>query len=627
MHRLIHDASTTTKSRPRPRIGTVNQKSLLHKALVLSIVLLLGAPMCRADVAADALPAAVLLAGRASPAPVANAAFHPGSDALPAPAFTGVLRIRQSPLQSLPAIDKPVQDGRDARLFPGVTLELFTLGENLVPVQRGEMVRETSPGATPSYWRVIPQVGRIWRERADGAWSRAALPLMLVNDTENHATQGLATFLYRDGKISGLAFQFVQQSAPYLLGQHFVAWGFAPAELASAETGALEQQRGAARAELAARLPARPWTDLVKSLPLGTLDGFGGPLNPQWLVEAALVRDGTLYYQESATPYGPYPYPLEMRFGVRSVMKSVGAPLALLRLAEVYGPWVLTLNIGDYVAGLDPKWKRIRFLDAANMASGFGGTGTVKTNPNDILDGYLDGNYDAWYTARSQADKLAQINANLRPYPWEPGTVMRYRDQDFYLLGAALDGFLKSMRGPSADLWDMLKAEVFEPIGILHAPAARTREANGRDGLIWLNAGYYPTLDDLGKIAMLYQDRGAHGGRQILNRQLTSDLLAARDAIQKDGDSSVARMAPDDAPASTEFYKMGFHFVPYVGSASHKRFYLPTMSGFGENEVILYPNRMISIVMGKAAAFHPGDQIKSEKGPQTIRSVDRLTPF
>ena len=605
----------------------MNHKSLLHGALVLPIVLLLCPPRSLAGTAADALPAAVLLAGRASPAPVANAAFHPGADALPAAAFAGTLRIRQSPLQSLPPIDKPLQDGRDARLFPGVTLELFTLGENLVPVQCGEMVRETSPGATASYWRVIPQVGRIWRERDDGAWSRAALPLMLVNDTENHATQGLATFLYRDGKVSGLTFQFVQQSAPYLLGQHFVAWGFAPAELAAADAGMLERRRAAARAELAARLPARPWAELVKSLPPGTLDGFGGPLNPEWLVEAALVRDGTMYYQESTTPYGPYPYPLEMRFGVRSVMKSVGAPLALLHLAEIYGPWVLTLNIGDYVAGLDPKWKRIRFLDAANMASGFGGTGSFKTNPNDILDGYLDGNYDAWYTARSQADKLAQINANLRAYPWEPGTVMRYRDQDFYLLGAALDGFLKSKRGPSADLWNMLETEVFEPIGIKHAPAARTREADGRDGLVWLNAGYYPSLDDLAKIAILYQDRGAHGGRQILNRQLTSDLLAARDAIQKDGDFSVARVTPDDAPASTEFYKMGFHFVPYVGSASHRRFYLPTMSGFGENEVILYPNRMISIVMGKAAAFRPGDQVKSEKGPQTIRAVDRLTPF
>ena len=140
-----------------------------------------------------------------------------------------------------------------------------------------------------------------------------------------------------------------------------------------------------------------------------------------------------------------------MRFGVRSVMKSIGAPLGLLHLAEVYGPWVMALKIGDYVEGLDPKWKRIRFLDAANMSSGFGGMGTFNTHPNDPQDGYLEGNYDDWYTARSHADKLAMINANLRPYPWEPGTVMRYRDQDYYLLGAALNRFLQSVRGPSAD--------------------------------------------------------------------------------------------------------------------------------------------------------------------------------
>lgn len=577
--------------------------------------------------AAAALPASALLADRPGAAPVPNAAFLPGPDALAAPAFAGVLRIDHALMRSTPEIEKPVQDGRDARLFPGVTLELFTIGELLVPAQQGEMVPESAPGPTPSYWRVIPQVGRVWREQTDGDWARAAIPLMLVNDTENHAHQGLATFLYRRGRISALALQFVQQSAPYLLGRHFVSWGSAHAKLEPAREDLLEQHRAMARAELAARLPAKPWSQLLESLPAGTLDGFGGPLYPKWLVEAALVREGTLYYQESATPYGPYPYPLEMRFGVRSVMKSIGAPLALLRLAEVYGPWVLTLKVGDYVNGLDPKWKRIRFLDAADMATGFGGTGTLKTNPNDAMDGYLDGDYDAWYTAPSHAEKLAQINEHLRPYPWEPGTVMRYRDQDFYLLGAALEGFLKSVRGPSADLWNMLRAEVFEPIGIRHAPAVRTREPGGREGLVWLNAGYYPTLDDLAKIALLYQDRGAHNGRQILNRQLTSDLLGARDALQKDGDSSLARAVAENAGPTAELYEMGFHFVPYVGSASHRLYHLPTMYGSGENEVTLFPNHMISIVMAKAAQLPAGERAKSDEGPGTIRAVDRLAPF
>ena len=40
----------------------------------------------------------------------------------------------------------------------------------------------------------------------------------------------------------------------------------------------------------------------------------------------------------------------------------------------------------------------------------------MQAMPRKILDGYLEGKYDAWFTARSHSDKLAQINANLQPY-------------------------------------------------------------------------------------------------------------------------------------------------------------------------------------------------------------------
>lgn len=126
--------------------------------------------------------------------------------------------------------------------------------------------------------------------------------------------------------------------------------------------------------------------------------------------------------------------------------------------------------------GAFPYPLETRFIDMANMASGFGGTGTFKTHPNDLGDGYLDADYDAWYTA---------------------------------------------------DLWDMLTQEVLIPIGIHQAASVRTREPGGRDGFIWANAGYYPTLDDLATIELLYQRGGAHQGRQLLHRLLTLDLLAA----------------------------------------------------------------------------------------------------
>jgi hypothetical protein len=575
--------------------------------------------------ARSARPLAVseLLAGNAGNAPVANSALYPGKDALPAPPFTGVLHIQQTALQTNPVLTKPLQDGRDARLFPGVSLEFFTVDGHLIPVQMGEMVAESAPGRVRSYWRVIAQAGRVWHEASDGAWSRASFPVMLVSDMENQSHQGLATFVYREGQVSGLHLQFVQQSAPWLL-QHFVAWGRAPVKMSAVDPAGLPARMDAARAELAGRLPAKPWNDLMQTATPGALDGFGGPLYPKWRVGAALVRQGILYYQESVTPYGPYPYPLEMRFGVRSVMKSVGAPLALLRLAQVYGPWVLSLKIGDYVPGLDPKWSRIRFLDAADMATGFGGTGSLKTHPNDINDGYLEGNYDAWYLAPSRAEKIKEINAT-HPYPWEPGTVVRYRDQDFFLLGVAVDAFLKSMRGPDADVWDMLRSEVFAPIGIRHAPALRTEEPDGKRGVVLFNAGFYPTLEDLARIAMLYQNLGAYGGQQILHRELTADLLAARGALRKDGDASIQPASPENENAL--FYKMGFHFVPYVETTGHRLLHLPTMEGAGENEVTLYPNGIVSIIMADALRLAEGERAKSDAGPETIRAVERLEPL
>lgn len=562
----------------------------------------------------------------ASASPVNHAAFTPAADALPAAALQGTLEIAQGRLQSSPRLLKPIIDGRDALLFPAISLTLFSDGDLLVPLQRGSMVREVAAKSPRSYWRVIPQTGRVWREPGDGEWSRAALPLMLVNDTENHAHQGVATFLYRDGNISALRLQFAQHTGPYLLKQHAVLWGSAALRWRNAVPGAFDAERAAARRERDEQLPVKPWAELVNQFPAGTFEGFGGPVLPQWQVLNAMVYRGTLYVQDSPTPYGPYPYPLEMRFGVRSVMKSIAAPLALLRLAETLGPYVLELRIGDYVPGLDAKFKRIRFIDAANMASGFGGLGSLVTQPNNPYAGYLEGDYDGWYTAPSTVQKLEAIRRNLKPYPWEPGTVMRYRDQDYFLLGVAIDGFLKSVRGPEADLWRMLEEEVFAPIGIRHAPAVRTRESNERDGVIWANAGYYPTVEELAKIGLLLQANGAHQGRQLLHGSLTRDLLAGRGALVPtvDGSRDIDAATRTAAPM---LYRMGYWFPRYVSTRDGSVRHLPSMQGSGENRLTIYPNGVIALHMGKASELPAGERASSDDVDATHRIVEQLAPF
>ncbi|MFM7275144.1 MAG: serine hydrolase [Gammaproteobacteria bacterium] len=590
-----------------------------HFARAIAIPCLLGAAAVQAGTASEVLPAALF--ADASAGPVANAAFAPGLDAAEAPAFEGALEIAGAPLTVEPALKARIVDGRDALRFPAITLRFLTLGQRLVPFERGVMVGERDHGERASYWHVIPQVGRVWRERGDGEWSRAAFPLMLVNDTENHAHQGLATFLYRAGEVSALRMQFVQQTAPYLLGPHCVFTGGSALRYTPLDAGTVATERATAERDLAARLPVRPLAELRAASPPGTLDGFGGPVLPAWQVALGLVHEGTLYLESANTRWGAYPYPEEMRFGVRSVMKSVASPLALLRLAELYGPEVLQETIGRWVPALDdPKWQRIRFIDAANMATGFGGTGSLVTAPNDINDGYLEADYDGWYTAHTNAQKIAHINANLSPYPWEPGTVVRYRDQDFYLLGVAIDAWLKAKRGPTADAWRMLEEEVFAPIGIHRAPTVRTRETPPAEGLAWFNAGYYPTLDELAKIALLYADEGRHGDRQILHRELTRSLLAAEDALSKTG------VTPPDG-AAPALYRMGFHYTAFRGSKSGTLRQLPTMSGFGDNEVLIYPGRVVSLRAANAVSWEGGPVVHGADPLATVRAVDRLSPF
>lgn len=580
-----------------------------------------------------------------------NSAFYPGPGARAASPFAGHLDISQSLMSFEPVLRVSKVGGRDARLFPAARLAFVSMDDVLVPVQCGEITGEDLTARTSSYWSLIPQFGRVWRDPSDpSGWSRGAFPLMLVNDLENHAHQGLARFRYGDSRVEDFQFQFVQQTSPYLLGQHFVAWGGARVRTAALPESIQERARTHGRRVLAARLPAQPWKNLIQGADWVDWSRFGQPLDPQWTVSLALVKPPELrlgsnpaagdeagrpivYFQESASPRGPYPYPQDMRFGVRSVMKSIAAPLSLLRLAQSFGPRVLNLYIGEHVAGLNPKFHQVRFIDAANMASGFGGTGTLQTRPNDFEDGSADADYDGWYTAPSHAEKLAHIQKWLQPYPWPPGTVLRYRDQDFYLLGAALNHFLKSVRGDQADIWDLLCEEVFAPIGIYAAPTTRTREAPGQPAVPWFNAGYFPTVDDLAKIALLYQGSGQWNGEQILHRELTAELLAGKGAISKQDGSVLSGTDADrltsgnEVPVKPTHYRMGFHFTPYCSRRSGKLHFLPTMWGAGESEVILYPNGLVSIRIGKAAGVPGRVWSRNRIGRETIETVESLASW
>src|SRR5580692_9722082 len=510
-------------------------------------------------------------------------AFIPGSDAVAERApFLGTLRLTETEMTTKPAIFSPPSVlGRDPHLFPGVAISFFTDKGDLVPFTQ-DVIRYASNNQGRSYWDVIVQPGRVWSQPDDSGWSRAGFPFALVNSIEGETHNGLATFLYKDGRVSNVRFQIVQQTAPYYIKDDFVAAGLVSAKVGGAK-----------------------------------LANFDGTMRASDIVLSGLDYQGIFYLKGCESAGGQLPWCDRARFGVWSATKALANETALLRLAEKYGPSVFEMRIADYVpeAARYTGWHNVRFEDAINMTTGIG-NGSTKREPNDTSDGYLDdAKYSRWYEARSTQEKVAALLEDGGVYPWGPGQVTRYRDQDMFILGVAMDRFLKSKEGPTADIWSMLQREVFAPIGIHYAPTNRTIEADGTDGHPLMAYGYYPTISDMVLIARLYQSEGRHGDRQILYAPRVRELLA--------GPTPRGSPTGEKLAVGETTYLNAFWVTSYVASHDCRVFY-PRMIGWGGNIVALLPGGLTGIRLAKSGETADNSEVDTSGMAQVVNSLSKF---
>jgi len=555
---------------------------------------------------------------------IANTAFTPPPGAVMAhQPFAGTLRLAETPMTTQPAQFSPASVlGRNPALFPGVSLAFFTDHGDLVPVTQ-DVIRYGSGGQGRSYWDILVQPGRVWSEPDDGGWSRAAFPFALVNSIEGETHNGLATFLYKDGRVSNLRFQIVQQTAPFYIKDEFVAAGLVPASFAPLPTADVQTIKRDYEADRADAAPVADWSELAAKVGAAKLTGFDGSMPAQNIVLSGLDYQGTFYLKECRSAGGPLPWCDRARFGVWSATKALANETALLRLAQKFGPSVFELKIIDYVpeAARHPGWRNVRFEDAINMATGIG-NGSTKREPNDLSDGYLDATYSRWYEARSVQQKIAALLADGRVYPWGPGQVARYRDQDMFILGVAMDRFLKSKQGPSADIWSLLQHEVFAPIGIHHAPTNRTLEADGTAGHPLMAYGYYPTLSDMVLIARLYQNGGKHGDRQILYAPRVRELLPG---AHPRGLPTGEKLPVGAPPLGETTYFNAFWITSYTASPDCRVFY-PRMIGWGGNIVALMPGGLTGIRLAKSGETADNAEVDTSGMARVANSLSKFCP-
>ncbi len=539
---------------------------------------------------------------------------------------TLTLRTRESEMTCLQGtLGRVDWVDRRADLFPCVELTLVTAGGHLIPVCRG-LVRST---AGQSYWDVVFSPGKVWTEPEDHSKHRVVLPFLLCNELENDTHHGLACFLFDDGGATDWRIQIAVQTKPFMVGAEFDVVGVVALESSNVEDNVHADVVDAYANECRDHLLTQSFSTLAERVAPELLDNLHQGFGADTVVVQGIVDDDVIYVDGPHTRAGDYPFVDAIPFGLWSATKTAFGALACLRLSHILGEDCRTSKIADVVddAPAAAGWQDVTIGDCLNMASGIGTVESTAEPPQVFADYILEASaasasdthaqsyrhYFDWFIAHPK--HLKNNHAFDCPsYPWGPGEVARYRDQDLYMAGVAMDAVLKTARGREARLWDMLRDEVYAPLGIRHAVNFHTREVQETDSVPLTNSGLLLSIQDIAKLGRLLHQRGRLGDEQLLSPSLTEELL----------DPRVCKGLPTGTQTSDgeTYYHFATWHRPYK-ALSGESFWLPTMHGYGGQVIQILPNGMTTFRFAY-------DDTQTDDGVDVLklpRIADALRPF
>lgn len=456
--------------------------------------------------------------------------------------------------------------------LPKFSFSFVQNGSHLIPSQQG-LIYTGHP-----HWNYWLGVGRVWRERGDGSWARAALPFALVERNQNAVHNGVMMFLFNKTKVSQVRYQVTQETCTWFQCN---LWGQLKAKYTPAKLERALELQNAYAEEVKSRFPTRPLSALTNDFPSSKVDPavFGAGLTPLHRTAYGLFVQGIHYVGEYRTRFGQYPYPEALCMPSYSLAKSVFASLALMRLAQVYGEGIADLKIGDYLPETKKSvgsWDKVTFRHALNMTTG-----------HYASSGYLADEGSAsmainFFAPESYALKLQGALKDSSKIA--PGTLWVYRTSDTFLLIQALQNLLRSRVGASADLFQMLVKEVYAPLGMSQSALSCLRTDNAPEGKPLGGYGLFLNRDDLLKLAsLLNNSQGKIGDKQILSPALLASSLQ-QDPLNR-GVKTTGAYAFQ--------YSLGFWALQMTKTlypALSKSIWITWMSGFGGLVNLMLPN-------------------------------------
>lgn len=514
------------------------------------------------------------LAGGAPEATVPDSAFAlPAQAAPPTHSFEGTLTLDGlSTAGGFRALKDPDGYGDTAatRHLPPVDIALVQNGSHLVPAKRG--LQYTGNPA----WNLAMGPGRAWSEDGDGERTRASLPFALVERNANCVHNGALTFLFDDTSVSEVRYQITTETCEYF---QFDMWGQVPADYRPGPVGGAENLRHAYASEVKDRLPTKPISALATDYPDSGVDvaKLGSGITPSALSTFGFYFGGVHYVGNCRTRQGHYPFCGQMLLPSYSTAKSAFAGTAMLRLAQRYGPAVAQEKLSDRIPETARKtaWSGVTLDHTLDMATG-----------NYTWPGYeIDESGRAmadFFAAEPYADKMRLALSS--PRKARPGSKWVYHTSDTFLATRAMNNYLQDKTGSGTDIFDMLRDDVLEPIGVGPDSLASSRTGNSPGGAPFGGYGMFWTQDSVAKFAkFLNNDHGTVNGTQTLDPK----LLAA--TMQRTPEAR-GMTTTGTKPMKYQNGFWGREFTSADNPAYTTPFYVPFMSGYGGITVAMMPN-------------------------------------
>jgi hypothetical protein len=593
--------------------------SLSSTLLTASAVIVPGDPLTGSGkVIRSLLPYGELFANATPASPVDDSAGFavPPNAASPPQIFEGTLTL-SNPASSgsfrLLRDDTKIDTGTDSpwRHLANFSFQFVQNGSYLIPVQQG-LVITGSPA-----WNYIVGPGRVWHEDGDNGYMRASLPFALVMRNQNCVHNGEMTFLFSNKKsphISQVRYQITQETCEYF---KFNMWGQLSATYVHSKVAGAGELRKATAAEMASRLPTKPFSALAADYPNAGLDlanFMSGRKFPEDVTTYGLFINRVHYVGNCQTRYGMYAFCDNMRFASYSVAKSAFAGVALMWLGEQYGRSVygeLIRNyVPQYVDGGD--WTNVTFANTSDMATG----NYVSTKEEEDENGPLE---DPFIDAEPYSEKIKGAFSSF-PHKANPGTTFVYQTAATFILTQAMNGYLQQRQGSEADIFNSVRDMVYKPIHLSQGGLTTLRSDNSPAGKPVGGYGLYFIQDDIAKLGrLLNNNRGMIDGRQVLEpTRLNESLFRIADP------ASVSLPVPwSENPSVQNTYRYhnyfwARHMTPAEFPQYHCDFWVPLMSGYGGNSVLLLPN---------GATFYIFSDGEEWEWFGAVNEINKIAPF